>query len=150
MAGFVYILAILAVTHKLIWQEAPPPRVPPLKEIVPPPAGALTVPRLQELVIPGALAMTTPAGKTSVKARSETGVPEPLVMVKVTLLALPGPMVLGANVLERVGCADTWDPVRRRSTNGSTSRCKHWFGILIRFMVFVITMIRNIYKYGLI
>ena len=45
-------------------------------------------------------------GKLSVNAKSDTGNDALLVMVKVSTLVLPGPMVLGAKILENV--TGTW------------------------------------------
>jgi hypothetical protein len=52
------------------------------------------------------VAITTPAGKVLTKAKSVTGFTgSVLLIVKVKVVILPGPMVLGAKLAVNEGCA---------------------------------------------
>ncbi len=82
----------------------------------------MTVPPAQVVVAFDGAAMVTPAGRTSVNARSVTGVPDGFVIENVSVDTLPGPMVSGANTLRKVGCAEASTAAPRRtavSTMGS-------------------------------
>jgi hypothetical protein len=71
--------------------------------MVPPPSGALTIPSIHVVDALAGLAITTPFGSGSVKAKSSTGEGIKLVMVKVSVETLPGPIVSGENVLVKPG-----------------------------------------------
>jgi hypothetical protein len=64
----VFVPVAVAVTSTLIEHELGPPTPPPLRLMVVPPSGALSVPRQVELVFAG-VAIVIPAGRLSVKAR---------------------------------------------------------------------------------
>ncbi len=51
------------------------------------------------------MARITPVGKVSLNARFSMGVPLPVVMVNVSVLTLPGPIVSRLNISENVGWA---------------------------------------------
>jgi len=70
--------------------------------MVPPPSAATSVPSQVETPFAG-VARVTPAGKVSVNARSVVVLPSTSVMVNVSVLTLPGPIVLGLNVLVNAG-----------------------------------------------
>lgn len=86
-----------------------PPTSPSLKVIVSPLAGAMRRGAPLQVVeaLAGSAMVTGPGktGKVSVNDRPVTGVALPLVIVKVIVLTLPGPMVLGVKTLEKVGWA---------------------------------------------
>jgi hypothetical protein len=78
---------------------------PLVKIMVPPPSGALTIPSVHVVNALAGLAITTPLGSGSVKAKSTTGAGLKLVMVKISVETLPGPILSGENVLEKPGPA---------------------------------------------
>jgi hypothetical protein len=71
--------------------------------MVPPPFGAVRAPARQLVDGVAGSARVTPAGRISVKARSVIGREDPLVMTKDRYEALPGPIVDGEKLLEKVG-----------------------------------------------
>ena len=109
---------VTLVTSTVIVQ-VPAASSPSLKAIVPPPFGAATVPRqLTPVVTLAGEAMVIPAGRTSVKATFSTEID--VVMVKLSVLALPGPMVSGANDLAIV--TGVWAPAAGASARAHSSR----------------------------
>ena len=103
---FVCAPGVPAVTSTLTVHVSPPPSRPSLKVIVPPPAGAVTTPSSQVVAAFAGVAMSTSpgtVGRVSVKARSVTGVPVPLVIVNVSVETEPGPIVSGAKTLLNAG-----------------------------------------------
>jgi hypothetical protein len=64
-------------------------------------------------------AIVTAAGSTSVNARPVTGKPLPLVIVKVAVETLPGPIELGVKTLLKVGWANAAGAKARRKNNAS-------------------------------
>ena len=94
---------MLAVTSTVTVQVSPAPTLPPLKVIVPPPSAAVTMPSTQVVEAFAGSAIATAPGKTSVKASSVTVPPALLPMVKVRVVVLPGPIVLGENAFEKAG-----------------------------------------------
>ncbi len=103
---FMWAPTVLAVTSTLTVQVSPTPRTPPLKVMVPPPAGAVTTPRRQVVEALAGVAMSTSpgiVGSTSVNAMSVIGTVSVLVMVKVSVETLPGPIVSGVKTLVKVG-----------------------------------------------
>ena len=96
--------AVLLVTFRLTIQLEFAPTLPPLRLMVVPPGGAVSVPSVQVVMALAGVAINTLAGKVSVKAKAVTPVPEAVLsMVKVRVLAEPGPMVLGEKALLKVG-----------------------------------------------
>jgi hypothetical protein len=115
-------------------QEAKAASEPPEKEIVVPPAGALIIPSKHEVVRIGTSAMVTPAGRLSVKARLVTTAAELLVMVKVSRLLLPGPIVAGVKLLLKSGWADRELSIKTvLNDRHRLARC--WWKLVIRFTV---------------
>ena len=110
-AGLVCAPGVLAVTSTVTVQLVEPPISAPLNAMVVPPSGAESVPLVPRSQLVDALAGSARVigpgtiGRTSVKARSVTGDTLPLVMVKVMVLTLPGPIVLGVKTFDKVGCA---------------------------------------------
>ena len=88
-------------------QDDKPPKFALLKEITLPPAGALTTPvtTVQSDSTFDGSEMVIPAGSVSVKAILSTGDELRLVIVKVRVLTLPGPIESGLKVFTKVGCA---------------------------------------------
>jgi hypothetical protein len=115
-------------------QLAPVPTPPSEKTMVLPPSGALTVPPQLELLLAGE-AIVIPAGNTSTKAMSSTGIPSGLIIVNVSVLTLPGPIVLGENDLENVGWANAFIGitnnmiVSKRGSNFKNDRRGDWLYI---------------------
>jgi hypothetical protein len=100
----VLIPTVLEVTLTVIVQLLPAESRPLEKLTDDAPAPAVMVPSLQLWVAFGTAATVIPTGKTSVKARSVTVPPPVLSIVKVSVVVLPGPIVLGLNTLENPGC----------------------------------------------
>jgi hypothetical protein len=73
------------------------------KLIAEPPTGAVTMPAVHVVEALDGSAIVISTGRLSVKAISEEGVTlSELVIVKVSVLTLPGPMVWGENALEKM------------------------------------------------
>src|SRR6056297_589910 len=70
--------------------------LPPAREMLAPPSGALSVPRQSDSADAGS-AIVTPAGRLSVNARSDTGEGEKFSISKRSVVVLPGPIVAGLN-----------------------------------------------------
>jgi hypothetical protein len=101
---FMCVPGVLLVTLTVTLQVALAMTCPLLKEIVVPPAGAVTTPLVQVVPAAAGVAMVTPAGRTSLKARFMTPVEcALLLMTKVSVLTLPGPIVAGEKLLVKVG-----------------------------------------------
>ena len=77
---------------------------PSVKLIAVPPSIAVSMPSVQLVTAFAGVARVTPAGRLSVKARSVAGVAS-LVIVKVSLDILPGPIESGEKFLEKLGAA---------------------------------------------
>ena len=98
--------ATVPTTSTATEQDDMAPTDPPLKVTVEPPDGADSAEATPQVVLAlGGEARTTPAGRLSTKARSPTGAPDLLEMVKLSRLALPTPMVSGEKAFEKLGWA---------------------------------------------
>ena len=63
-------------------------------------------------------------GKTSVKVRSVKGDPPPLVMVKVAVLTLPGPMVSGVKTFDNVPWAIAVEALAKAIRIAKVTNCR--------------------------
>ncbi|MEZ5584471.1 MAG: hypothetical protein R3F37_18430 [Candidatus Competibacteraceae bacterium] len=101
---FMCVPAVLLVTSTVTVQVVPlPPTTPPVSVMIVPPSGAVRVPPrspMQSEEAFAGLAIVTAAGRLSVNARPVAGTESLLVIVKVNVLTLPGPMVLGKRFTE--------------------------------------------------
>ena len=104
-------LSVTLNVHEAPGASVPPPNVSNVSPAVPmrllpvpqillrgrvdPPSGAVTTPSIHVVTALAGVAMVVPAGRLSVNARSLTGDELPLVMVKVRVAVLPGPIVAG-------------------------------------------------------
>ena len=111
---FICVPNALLVTFTLTVHTSKAPTPKPVILIVLPPSGALSVLvslRIQVLDALAGLAMVTPAGSVSLKARSSACSASSLVMVKISVLTLPGPMVSGLKALLKPGVSySIWVP----------------------------------------
>ena len=99
--------SVLEVTStETVQLELPPTPEPgsPVNVMVAPPSGALSVPPQVADALAG-VAMNMPAGKLSLNARLVSGLALGLVMVKTSIVVLPGPMLSGVKTLLKVGSA---------------------------------------------
>jgi hypothetical protein len=99
---FICVPGVLLVTSTVIEHILLPATTPAVKVIVPPPSGAVRVPPHVELALAG-VAIVTPAGKVSVNASRVAGDAAPLMISKVRVLTLPGPIVVGPKDFEKDG-----------------------------------------------
>jgi len=91
---------VLPVTSTVIWQLEKAPTAPSVSVIVVPPSGAVRVPP-QVFERKAGAAMVSAAGRVSVNARSVSGCGLSEVIVNVSVLTLPEPMVPGLKVFEK-------------------------------------------------
>ena len=118
---FMYVAATLAVTFTTIVQVWNAPTIPSARVIVPPPSGAVCVPR-QELETKAGAASVTPDGRVSLNANWLAGaLDSALLIVKVSALTLPEPMVAGVKAFEKLG---VMSPANAAVVGATTARTR--------------------------
>jgi hypothetical protein len=112
---FVCVPKVLLVTLTEIVQLDDEPTLAPVTVIVEVPATAVTEASVQLEVMDGMLATVIADGIISVKAKFVTPVPEAVLsIVKIKVLILPGPIVLGLKALVKPGCPFVFETNRNK------------------------------------